>query len=81
MDCFVIPDESQNGVDILALEVRQQRLAIGTSAELIPWLTPGETTDAGGPQSGDPGRAMFNRLLHTFANGATGFNIYVDFGM
>jgi hypothetical protein len=64
--------ESQNGIDVLALEVRQQRLAIGTSAPLIPWLTFGETTDTGGPQLDNPGMAMFNRLLHIFANGATG---------
>jgi hypothetical protein len=67
--------ESQNGIDVLALKVRQQRLAIGTSAPLIPWLTFGETTDTGGPQSGDPGGAMFNRLLQAFANGATGTSI------
>ena len=73
--------ESQNGIDVLALVVRQQRLAIGTTAPLNPWLTNGETTDTGGPQMNDPGRAMFNRLLHTFMNGATGFNIYVDFGV
>ena len=73
--------ESQNGIDTLALVVRQQRLAIGTTAPLNPWLTNGETTDTGGPQSADPGRAMFNRLLQTFVNGATGFNIYVNFGV
>jgi hypothetical protein len=55
--------ESQNGIDVEALEVRQQRLAIGTSAPLIPWLTFGETTDTGGPQSADPGKALFNRLI------------------
>jgi hypothetical protein len=36
--------ESQNVIDTLALVVRQQRLAIGTTAPLNPWLTNGETT-------------------------------------
>ena len=65
----------ENGLDVLASKVRRERLAVGTSSELTPWLTPGQTGGTGGPQSADPGRAMFNMLIQCFANGATGFNV------
>ena len=69
----------ENGLDVLAGKVRVERLAVGTSAELIPWLTPGATGGTGGPPDlADPGGAMFNMLIQCFANGATGFNIYTS---
>eukprot|EP01043_Picozoa_sp_COSAG02_P002326 COSAG02_NODE_54_length_43941_cov_54.857990_2_plen_574_part_00 len=33
----------ENGLDVLARTIRQEREAVGTKSELIPWLTPGET--------------------------------------
>lgn len=71
----------QNGLDVVARSIRQERLAVGTKSELVPWFTPGETTGTGGPQSADPGRAMFNILIQAFGSGATGFNIYTTEGM
>ena len=69
----------ENGLDELAEKVRGERLAVGTGAELIPWLTPGATGGTGGPPDlADPGGAMFNMLIQCFANGATGFNIYTS---
>lgn len=29
----------ENGLDVLTGKVREERLAVGTSTELIPWLT------------------------------------------
>ena len=29
----------ENGLDVLAGKVKEERLAVGTSTELIPWLT------------------------------------------
>lgn len=73
----------QNGLDVLAGSVREERLAVGTNSELIPWLTPGETVGTGGNGvlSGAPGITMFNMLIQIFANGATGFNVYTSIGM
>jgi hypothetical protein len=71
----------ENGLDVLAGRVRAERMAVGTSSELIPWLTPGATGDTGGPQSADPGGFMRNALIQCFANGATGFNMYASIGM
>ena len=70
----------QNGLDVLARTIRQEREAVGTGSELIPWFTPGETGGTGGPQSADPGRAMFNILIQGFASGMTGFNVYTSDG-
>lgn len=73
----------ENGLDVLARSVRQEREAIGTKSELIPWLTPGETSGTGGNAvlSGAPGVTMRNMLIQSFANGATGFNMYTSLGM
>ncbi len=70
----------ENGLDYLAKHVKNERLAVGTSTELIPWLTPGQTDGTGGPHSVDPGIAFFNMLIQCFANGATGFNVYTSIG-
>ena len=69
----------ENGLDVLARKVREERLAVGTGSELIPWLTPGATGGTGGIPGGtsaEPGVEMFNMLLQLFGNGATGFNVY-----
>ena len=69
----------ENGLDVLARKVREERVAIGTGSELIPWLTPGATSGTGGLPGGtsaEPGIEMFNMLLQLFGNGATGFNVY-----
>lgn len=73
----------ENGLDVLAHAVRQERLAVGTESELIPWLTPGETAGTGGNGvlAGAPGVTMFNMLIQIFASGATGFNVYTSIGM
>jgi hypothetical protein len=73
----------ENGMDVLARSVRDERLAVGSKSELIPWLTPGETggTGGNGPLSEAPGVTMFNMLIQIFANGATGFNVYTSIGM
>lgn len=71
----------ENGLDYLAAKIKTERLAVGTSTELIPWLTPGQTGGTGGPHSGDPGVAFFNMLIQCFANGATGFNVYTSIGV
>ena len=64
-------------LDVLASAVRAERQWVGTSVDLIPWVTPGETGGTGGPLTSDPGGSMFNALIQLFANGATGFNAYV----
>lgn len=110
----------ENGLDVLAMTIRQEREAVGTKSELIPWFTPGQTggtfpiqrftrtgarplpslsssmtvamlrlwkfarmggPGTGGPQSADPGPAMYNILIQGFANGMTGFNVYTSIGM
>lgn len=71
----------ENGIDVLGHAIRQEREAVGSKSELIPWFTPGETGGTGGPQSADPGTAMFNMLIQGFANGMTGFNVYTSLGM
>jgi len=30
----------ENGIDVLARTIRQEREAVGTNSELIPWFTP-----------------------------------------
>ena len=71
----------QNDLAALASEVRAERLAIGTSVDLIPWLTPGQTYGTDGPHSQDPGRNMYNVLIQSFCSGATGFNVFQSRGM
>jgi hypothetical protein len=69
----------ENGLDVLARKVREERVAVGIGSELIPWLTPGATSGTGGLPGGtsaEPGIEMFNMLLQLFGNGATGFNVY-----
>ena len=68
-----------NSLDRLGAKTREERLTVGRSnvTLLLPWLSPGQTTADGGapPEVDDPGTAMFNALLHVFANGASGFNV------
>jgi hypothetical protein len=80
-----------NSLDSLAAFTRAERLAIGTTAELHPWITPGQTPGTDGqPATGslpnEPRVFFFNALIQLFGSGATGFNIYtadgfVDMGM
>eukprot|EP01051_Picozoa_sp_SAG22_P005002 SAG22_NODE_285_length_12974_cov_2.969087_3_plen_615_part_00 len=71
----------QNGIDVLARKIRQEREAIGTASELIPWLTPGSEGGCGGPQTAAPGIAFKNVLIQAFASGATGFNVFANLGV
>lgn len=66
----------RGSLDVLAATVRAERLAVGTSVSLVPWLTPGQSGGTGGPQTADPRSAMFNALIQVFASGATGFNMF-----
>jgi hypothetical protein len=51
-----------NSLDRLAATVRAERLAVGLSAPVRPWLSPGETTSDGGapPDDIDPGVSMYS---------------------
>ena len=66
----------ENGLGVLARSVREERLAVGTTSELIPWLTPGETggTGGNGVLSGAPGVTMRNMLIQIFASGESLYN-------
>lgn len=64
-------------LDVLAAAVRAERQWVGTTVDLVPWVTPGQSGGTGGPQTGDPGGVMYNALIQLFANGATGFNACV----
>ena len=67
-----------NSLDRLAATVRAERLAVGRSTAVRPWLSPGQTTSDGGapPEGIDPGLVMFNSLLQVMCSGATGFSLY-----
>jgi hypothetical protein len=67
-----------NSLDRLAACTRAERLAVGKSTDVIPWLSPGQTVADGGapPEETDPGLAMFNSMIQIFASGATGFHLY-----
>ena len=71
-----------NSLDRLAASTRAERLAVGNSTSVIPWLSPGQTVADGGapPEDTDPGVALFNALLQVFASGATGFHLYTHNG-
>ena len=74
-----------NSLDSMAALTRSDRLAIGNSNELNPWITPGQTPGTGGqPATGGipngPGVFFFNALIQLFGSGATGFNIYTADG-
>ena len=71
-----------NSLDRLAALTRAERLAVGNSTGVNPWLSPGETVADGGapPENTDPGAAMFNALIQVFASGATGFHLYTHNG-
>jgi hypothetical protein len=71
----------ENALEVLAQAVRAERQAVGAGTELVPWLTPGYTSDTGGPHTNDPGIALFNQLIQLFANGATGFSMYPSLGI
>jgi hypothetical protein len=74
--------DKMNSLDRLAASTRAERLAVGNSTALLPWLSPGQTAADGGapPEDGDPGLAMYNALLQIFTSGATGFNLYTHNG-
>jgi hypothetical protein len=70
----------QNDLAMLAMSVRRERQTVKPGSEVIPWLTNGGTPGTGGAQTDQPGVAMFNMLIQLFGNGATGFNVYTDYG-
>jgi hypothetical protein len=70
----------QNDLAMFAMSVRREREAVKSGTEVIPWLTNGATGGTGGAQIQQPGIAMFNLLIQLFASGATGFNVYTDYG-
>lgn len=71
----------QNDLRALAQNVRDERLTVGTSTELIPWLTPGQTPGTNGPKFAYPCLSMFNTLIQVFCAGATGFNMFDNDGV
>ena len=71
---------TQNDLRLFAMSVRRERLMVQPGTELIPWLTNGATGGTHGAQTDAPGVAMYNMLLQLWANGATGFNMYTDYG-
>jgi hypothetical protein len=74
--------DQMNSLDRLAATVRAERLAVGLSTAVRPWLSPGQTTSDGGapPEDTDPGLAMYNSLLQVLCSGATGFSLYTSDG-
>ena len=74
--------DKMNSLDRLAASTRAERLAVGHSTSVIPWLSPGETVADGGapPEDTDPGLALFNSLLQVLTSGATGFHMYTHDG-
>ena len=57
--------DKMNSLDRLAACTRTERLAVGNSTAVLPWLSPGQTVADGGapPADIDPGLALFNSLL------------------
>jgi hypothetical protein len=74
--------DMMNSLDRLAASTRAERLAVGNSTAVIPWLSPGQTVADGGapPENTDPGVSLYNALLQVFASGATGFHLYTHDG-
>ena len=71
----------QNSLDELARAVREERLALGNTVQLVPWFTTGTCAGCGGRPAAGLGTSLRNVLIQAFANGATGLNMFTTEAM